>query len=156
MNAPTEKMLSGLWSVHWGLGRLGEFLPQLGLRLLIAWEFWESGVMKFNGENWFGQVRDAFPFPFDVLPVGLSWFLATWSELLGPIALLLGLGTRVFAAALIILDLVAWYAIHAGNGYNVCDNGFKLPLFYLVMLLPLVFNGPGKLSVDHLLIGKYR
>jgi putative oxidoreductase len=45
--------------------------------------------------------------------------------------------------------VVAWPAVHAGNGYNVCDNGFKLPLLYLMMLIPLVLSGPGKLSVDY-------
>lgn len=35
-----------------GVGnRMGEFLPQLGLRFLLAYEFWESGVEKFKGEN---------------------------------------------------------------------------------------------------------
>jgi hypothetical protein len=37
-------------------------------------------------------------------------------------------------------------AVHAENGYNVCDNGFKLPL---LMLIPLVLSGPGKQSIDH-------
>lgn len=134
------------------LNRLGEWLPQLGLRALLAYEFWESGVEKFRGENWFAEIQDAFPFPFDSVPAGISWFLATWSELLGAVALLLGLGTRFFSAALMVLTGVAWAAVHAGNGYNVCDNGFKLPLIYLVLLLPLLLSGPGKLSLDHLFV----
>jgi len=39
------------------------------------------------------------------------------------------------------------------KGYAISDKGhgnFKLPLLFVVMLLPLIFNGPGKLSVDHL------
>lgn len=137
------------------LDTVGTFLPQLGIRFLLAWEFWESGVMKFTGENWFAQIQDQFPFPFNLIPVGLSWFLATWIELLGSVALVAGLGTRFFSFALIILDLVAWYAVHAGNGYNVCDNGFKLPLMYLVLFLPLLFSGAGKLSLDHWLSRKF-
>ncbi|MGH8034116.1 MAG: DoxX family protein, partial [Lysobacterales bacterium] len=31
-------------------------------------------------------------------------------------------------------------------------GNFKLPLLYLVMLLPLVFYGGGKMSCDHLLL----
>ena len=129
----------------------GEFVPQLGLRFLLAYEFWESGVEKFTGENWFEQVMDMFPFPFNLVPVELSWFLATWSELTGAICLVIGLGTRFWAFSLIILDLVAWYTVHAHHGYNVCDNGFKLPLFYLIMFLPLFFTGPGKASIDFLI-----
>ena len=133
------------------LDRLGDFLPQLGLRFLLAYEFWESGVEKFHGENWFADIQERFPFPFDLVPVDISWFIVTWSELLGAVALVIGLGTRLFGASLILLTVVAWVSVHSGNGYNVCDNGFKLPLIYLVMLMPLVFSGPGRLSLDHLI-----
>lgn len=63
--------------------------------------------------------------------------------------LLLGLGTRFASVSLIVLTIVAWISVHAGNGYNVCDNGYQLPLMYLVMLVPLLLSGPGKLSLDH-------
>lgn len=137
------------------LNKLGEFLPQLGLRLLLAWEFWESGVQKFQGENWFGQIKDAFPFPFNLLPVDISWFLSTWFELIGAIALVIGLGTRFFSVSLVILTIVAWVSVHAGNGYNVCNNGYKLPLMYIVMFLPLIFSGPGKASIDYWLAKRF-
>jgi putative oxidoreductase len=50
---------------------------------------------------------------------------------------------------LLVLDIVAWASVHAGNGFNVCDNGWKLPLMYLVMLIPLVLSGPGRASLDY-------
>jgi putative oxidoreductase len=50
---------------------------------------------------------------------------------------------------LLVLDIVAWSSVHAGNGYNVCDNGWKLPLMYLMMLIPLVLSGPGRASFDY-------
>lgn len=131
------------------LNQAGSYIGVLGLRLLLAWEFWESGIEKFNGKNWFADIQNAFPFPFSVVPVDISWFLATWTELIGAVALVVGLGTRFFSASLIILTLVAWASVHAGNGYNVCDNGFKLPLMYLLMFVPLLLSGPGKLSLDH-------
>lgn len=127
----------------------GEWLPQLGLRLLLAYEFWESGVEKLNGENWFAEIQDKFPFPFNAVPPDISWFLATWSEILGAIGLVIGLFTRFFSLSLIILTIMAWASVHAGLGYNVCDNGFKLPLIYLIMFLPLLLSGPGKASLDH-------
>lgn len=131
------------------LNMIGSFFPQLGLRLLLGFEFWESGVEKFKGENWFEAVKTDFIFPFNIVPTNISWFLATWSELIGALAIVIGLGTRFWAFSLLILDIVAWHSIHAGNGYNVCDNGFKLPLIYLIMLLPLIFIGPGKASIDN-------
>ncbi len=131
------------------LNHAGSYLGLMGLRLLLAWEFWESGVEKFNGDNWFADIQGDFPFPFNLVPVDISWFLSTWFELIGAVALVIGLGTRFFSLSLIILTIVAWASVHAGNGYNVCDNGFKLPLMYLVMFVPLLLSGPGKLSLDY-------
>lgn len=128
--------------------QLGNWLPAVGLRLLLAWEFWESGLEKLHGHNWFADIMDRFPFPFSVVPVEISWQMATWSELLGALCLVAGLATRFVGASLIVVTVVAWFAVHAGNGYNVCDNGWKLPLIYLVMLLPLTLQGAGKLSLD--------
>jgi putative oxidoreductase len=138
------------------LNHAGSYLGVLGLRLLLAWEFWEAGVGKLNGENWFADIQDAFPFPFSVVPVDISWQLATWTELIGAVALVIGLGTRFFSASLVILTLIAWASVHAGNGYNVCDNGFKLPLIYLLMCIPLLLSGPGKLSLDHWIARHFR
>ena len=144
---------SGMTIRDWAgrLNRVGEFLPQLGIRLLLAYEFWESGVEKYRGENWFADIQARFPFPLDSVPVDISWSLATWGELLGAVTLVIGLGTRFTSLALMILTAVAWFSVHAGQGYNVCDNGFKLPLIYLVLFLPLLFSGAGRLSIDHLL-----
>ncbi|MBT9567186.1 MAG: DoxX family protein [Thiobacillus sp.] len=133
----------------------GSYLSLLALRLLLGWEFWEAGVSKYTGENWFINIQQDFPFPFNIIPVDISWFLATWFELLGAIALVIGLGTRFFSVSLIILTVIAWASVHAGLGYNVCDNGYKLPLMYLIMLVPLVLSGPGKLSIDYWLARRY-
>lgn len=138
-----------------GLDWVGQGLPQLGLRFLLAWEFWESGWIKLQGENWFDAIQDDFPFPFQLVPSEISWQLATWSELLGAAALVVGLATRFFSLSLTILTLVAWASVHVGHGYNVCDNGWKLPLIYLVMLVPLLFSGAGKLSLDALLARRW-
>jgi putative oxidoreductase len=132
-----------------GLSKLGEWIAPLGLRLLLAYEFWQAGVEKLNGENWFTDIQDQFPFPFNIVPPEISWQISTWSELIGPVLLVLGLGTRFASVSLIILTIVAWASVHAGHGYNVCDNGFKLPLIYLIMFAPLLLSGPGKLSLDH-------
>jgi len=131
----------------------GEWIGLLGIRLILGYEYgYLSGLSKFNGDNWFAEIKADFPFPFDVLPVEFSWILATWSEILGGIALAIGLATRFFAITLFIFTAVAWAAVHAGNGYNVCSNGYLLPLMFMIMLFPLITNGPGKLSIDHLLL----
>ena len=85
----------------------GAWLAPLGLRLILAWEYFESGLEKFRGENWFADIREQFPFPFSVVQPEVSWQMATWFELAGGIALLIGLGTRFFSASLFVLTIVA-------------------------------------------------
>ncbi|HEY5804360.1 MAG TPA: DoxX family protein [Lysobacter sp.] len=153
----------GLAAFRDHLEGIGAWVAPLGLRLLLAWEFFEAGREKLHGENWFGQVMEAFPFPFDRIPADLSWAMATWFELIGGIALLVGLCTRFFAATLFILTVVAIAAVHwpsdwmglaqLAQGYAISDEGagnYKLPLIFLVMLVPLIFNGAGRLSLDAL------
>ncbi len=140
------------------------WLPPLLLRLVLAWEFWEAGTSKLRGSNWFADVQARFPFPFDVLPAQLSWNVATWTELLAALALLVGLGTRLAAFVLLVLTAVATAAVHwpegwdslaqLWQGYAITDTGagnFKLPLLFAIMLLPLVFGGAGRISLDFLL-----
>ncbi|MBN8888026.1 MAG: DoxX family protein [Rudaea sp.] len=143
---------------------VGESLPPLVLRLIMAWEFWESGSEKYLGDNWFTDIQSKFPFPFSAIPADISWALATYLELGGAVLLLFGLFTRFAAYSLIVLTFVATAAVHwpdmismwsdLAKGYAITDMGhgnFKLPLLFVVMLLPIVFSGPGKISLDHLL-----
>lgn len=145
MNRLSPSIARGLHLLDLG----GAWVGLLGIRLLLAVEFGIAGLEKLNGDNWFADIQGDFPFPFSVVPVDLSWLLATWTELIGAAALVVGLGTRFWAVSLLILDLVAWASVHGANGYNVCDNGYKLPLMYALMLIPLVLSGPGRLSIDH-------
>lgn len=139
----------------------GLWLGLLSLRLLLGWDYLESGLEKLRGENWFGDIQGRFPFPFDMVPPEISWQMATWFEILGGIALVIGLATRFFSVSLIVLTVVAIIAVHwpeswsAWNelmqGYVFTDQGhgnFKLPVLFIGMFLPLLLLGPGKLSVD--------
>lgn len=159
-----QRLFDGWHTLAERLEGAGRWIAPLGLRLLLAWEFFEAGREKLFGSNWFERVRDDFPFPFDTLPVELSWMLATWSELALSIALAVGFATRFAAFGLFVLTAVAIAAVHwpgmwgslaeLGMGYSISDEGFgnyKLPLIFMVMLLPLVFGGGGRLSVDTLL-----
>ena len=51
-----------------------------------------------------------------------------WAELVLPALLIVGLATRLSALGLMVVTAVAWSAVHAGLGYNVCDNGYKMAL----------------------------
>jgi len=147
----------------------GDWVALIPIRLLLAYEYGKAGMMKFNGNNWFANVQDNFPFPFNIIPVEISWFLATWAEILGAVGLVVGLFTRFWAFSLIILTIVAIAGVHwpddyasfaeLWKGYSVSDKGFgnyRIPLLFLAMLVPLVFKGGGKLSVDHVLAKRFK
>lgn len=87
------------------------------LRLIVGPVLIASGWEKITGSNWFASQLDSFPFPFNVLPAELSWFLASWTEFLGGIALLFGLATRYVAIPLAVTMFVAAYAVHLDNGW---------------------------------------
>lgn len=147
------------------LDNIGTWLPQTMLRLFIAWEFSEAGLEKLHGTNWFSDIT--FPFPFNLLPPDTSWALATFFEIVGAAAIVLGLATRFFSISLFILTIVAIAAVHWPSewhslgellmGYRFSDKvgdgfgNYKLPLIYMIALLPLIFSGAGKFSVDYLI-----
>ncbi len=151
------------------LNWIGSFLPQFGIRALLAWEFWESGYIKLMGDNWFIDIQDKFPYPFNIIPVEISWHIATWFELVGAIALLIGLATRFFSVSLMILTIVAVVSVHLPAqwdslaelfkyGYDICNSrggNFKLPLIYMILFLPLLFSGAGKFSLDYLISQRF-
>jgi putative oxidoreductase len=93
--------------------------------------------------------------------------LSTWTEIIGALLVWFGLGTRIAAFSLLFVTFVATAAVHwpdmwsmwsdLAKGYAIKDMGhgnFKLPLLFAVMLLPLIFNGAGKMSLDHLLTSR--
>ncbi|VVP80222.1 hypothetical protein PS918_02223 [Pseudomonas fluorescens] len=155
---------SAVKGLHLNLDRAGNWIAPLTLRVFLAWEFFESGLEKFNGENWFADIQDRFLFPFNHLPATLNWELSMWVELICALALLVGLATRFSAISLIVVTIVATAAVHwpadwsslseLAQGYSITNKGygnFKLPLIYLAALVPLVFTGPGKFSLDSVL-----
>lgn len=146
------------------LNSVGLWLADIPLRLFLAWEFFEAGLEKWQGENWFAQIQSNFPLPFNLLPVNLNWQLSMWVELIAPVLLVLGFGTRLASIVLIVLTIVATAAVHwpaewstfseLAMGYSISNKGYgnyKLPLIYMVGLFFLLLKGSGQLSLDALL-----
>ncbi len=149
----------------------GDWIAPLGLRLLLGYEFLKAGIGKAGVDGvpgWFAG--KGFPLPFDWLPAGVNWAMVTWTEILAAIALMLGLFTRFAAFSLFVVTTIAIVSTHwpeswsslgqLWQGYSVSrvmEDGefrgnFRIGLLFLAMLLPLVFMGGGKLSLDHALI----
>jgi uncharacterized membrane protein YphA (DoxX/SURF4 family) len=95
-----------------------DFLGPLALRLYLVPVFWVAGNNKLAGIdnviNWFGNTDWGLGLP---APALMAW-LATGSEILGAIALLIGLGTRLFAIPLMVTMLVAAFSVHMENGWQ--------------------------------------
>jgi putative oxidoreductase len=163
-----SKLIKMKKSVIQMLDSSAPWIGLLAVRLLMGWEYLEAGMEKFRGQNWFSDIQSNFPFPFNLVPPAISWQMATWFEIIGGIALIIGLGTRFFAVSLIVLTVVAISAVHWPadwqtfadllKGYVISDDGFgnfKLPILFLAMLTALLFYGPGKLSMDAFIRRKY-
>ncbi|MDA3934579.1 MAG: DoxX family protein [Gammaproteobacteria bacterium] len=147
----------------------GDWVWPTTLRLIMFAEFWAAGQMKLGasvGESgapgWFAGKE--FPMPFDWLPAGLNWNMVAYGEVIFSVLLLLGLFTRFAAFSLLVITTIAIVSTHwpaewsslaeLWQGYAITNKGFgnyRVPLLFMLILLPLIFHGGGKLSIDTLL-----
>lgn len=133
--------------------RLSEYFRSLGLllaRLLIAYGFYEPALMKWNDihavAQWFGSIGIVFPL--------FNAYLAAFTEAAGVILLAFGLLTRFISLPLIIVMIVAIVTVHLPNGFSAGDNGYEIPLYYMIFLLLFFAEGAGKFSLDRLIFGE--
>lgn len=126
-------------------------LVQLVLRLALAVPFWRSGVLKWGG---FLKLNDTavtlFSDEFMLhLPGGpyhfpaptVMAFLSGSGEIMFPILLVLGLGTRFAALGLLFMTVVVELTV---------PDGWPIHLTWAAMALALMGYGPGNISLDHL------
>ena len=127
-------------------------VPPLLIRLVLAYGFYGPATMKWGNisgiAEWFAGM--GIPFP------GLNAYLAASTEMVAVILLPLGLATRFISIPLLFTMVVAIVTVHLGNGFEAGNNGFEIPLYYLIMLTVLLFTGPGKFSIDNLLSKKIK
>ncbi len=120
-------------------------LPLLFMRLVLAYGFYTTASMKWQNisgvAEWFGSL--GIPMPV------FNAYLAALTEAAGVILLTLGLATRLISIPLMITMIVAIVTVHWGNGFEAGNNGFEIPLYYIIMLFVLLVNGAGRISVDY-------
>ena len=124
------------------LERLPVALPQLVFRLALANVFFRSGLTKLA--SWDTTIllfQDEYNVP--LLPPELAAYLATSVELAAPVALVVGLGTRVAAAAMLGMTLVIQIFVY--------PSSYPDHLLWAGPLLFLLFRGAGAWSVDSFL-----
>ena len=119
----------------------------LAVRLILAYGFYGPAIMKWQNINsiaeWFGEM--GIPLPT------LNAYMAASTEMAGVVFLTLGLANRIISIPLIFVMIVAIVTVHLGNGFEAGNNGFEIPVYYILLLLLVLIYGAGKFSVDYLL-----
>jgi putative oxidoreductase len=129
------------------------FLAPLATRIVVGWAFFLTGRGKWanfdNTVTFFTEL--GIPFP-----QANAGFVASL-ELVGGIALILGLLTRLFASGLATTMVVALMTADKERFLTSWDTSSEISptdisaFVFLLFLSWLVLYGPGALSLDHLL-----
>ena len=127
-------------------------LTQLILRLALAVPFWKSGILKWNG---FLQLNDTAIYlftdefklhlpggPYDFPAPAVMAFLSGSGEIIFPLLLVLGLGTRFAALGLLFMTGIVELTV---------PEGWPIHITWVAMALAIMAWGPGRLSIDHAL-----
>ncbi|MGE1103545.1 DoxX family protein [Peribacillus simplex] len=120
---------------------IGTFL----IRVMLGISFFLHGLSKFKGgldntAGWFQSIG---------IP-GFMAYVVGIIELVGGIALIIGLGTRIISALLVFImaGAIVYVKFPAGFMGNGEGTGYELDLVLMIIALHLVMNGSRFLSID--------
>ena len=122
------------------------------LRIVTGFLFAAHGWQKFN-EFTIAGTQAAFA-QMGVPAANVAAPVIATLELVGGIALIVGVLTRVFAALLAVNMLGALFLVHAPAGIFAATGGYELVLILAAAALALAFVGAGKVSVDRAFFGR--
>jgi putative oxidoreductase len=117
------------------------------IRIVLAYGFWGPAMMKWNNIDGIIEWFDSMGMPMPTL----NAYMSATTEISGVILLTLGLFTRLISIPLMVVMVVAIFTVHYSNGFEAGNNGFEIPLYYLLMLFSLTIFGGGKISVDNII-----
>lgn len=125
-------------------------LGLLALRLYVSLVFFRSGLIKIS--DWGATLalfHDEYKVP--VLPPDLAAVVGTFGELTFPVLITLGLMGRFGAAGLFVVNVMAVLSYPDLWGFE-CPAGIQSHFYWGSILLALILFGPGKLSLDELIL----
>ncbi len=127
-------------------------LTQMALRLALAVPFWRSGILKWSGflqlnDTAIDLFTDEFKLhlpagPYDFPAPAVMAFLSGSGEIIFPILLVLGLGTRFAAFGLMLMTCIVELTV---------PDGWPIHLTWAAMALGVMAWGAGRLSADYAL-----
>ena len=123
------------------------------IRVIVGLVFIAHGCQKLFmmglGPVTAGFTQMGIPLPAITAP------LVVFVELLGGIALVLGLLTRLAALGLAIDMVGAILLVHLKNGFFL-PTGFEFPLLLLVICIAIMIAGPGRFAIDDAIAARRR
>ncbi len=137
-------MLKMIQKFDHALARIPEAAGLLFVRIAAAQIFWSSGRSKMDG--WFTMrpeiidlFRDEYQLP--LIPPEIAAPMATISEHILPVLLVLGLFSRFAALGLVAMTLVIQFLVYP-------DAWWPQHSLWVALLLVIVIRGGGAWSVD--------
>jgi putative oxidoreductase len=122
----------------------------LAARLYVANVFIKSGLVKLS--DWSATLalfHDEYKVP--LLPPDLAAYVGTFGELFFPVLIVLGLAGRFGAAGLFVVNAMAVASYPQLFGFD-CPAAINSHAYWGSLLLSLVVFGPGKLSLDAVIL----
>ena len=134
-----EALLTRLTEAQW--------VPQLLMRLFVGYFFLETGWGKVDNLDAMAERFEGWGIPAPSFSAALS----VYTELIGGALVLAGLFTRLASIPLVINMLVALLVVKMKKVSGLDDFVELDEPLYALSFLWLVFSGPGRASLDHLL-----
>jgi putative oxidoreductase len=131
------------------LSKWGGSLLGLALRIYVGWQFLKAGFVKIG--DWEGTLSlfvDEYKVP--LLPPELAAYMGAGGELVFPVLLIIGFFSRPAALGLFFVNLMAVISYPALFTFE-CPAAINDHKYWGLLLLVLMFYGPGKLTLDNFL-----
>lgn len=144
--------------IDWALGIIRwaarPWLVQLVLRFALAVPFWKSGILKWNGFLQLNATAIALftqefklhlpGGPYDYPAPATMAFLSGCGEIIFPVLLVLGFGTRFAAAGLLLMTCIVELTV---------PEGWPIHITWVAMALAIMAGGAGPISIDRVIKG---
>jgi putative oxidoreductase len=154
MTNPANAQALGVRAVR-AYGGLAETIDRvqslfaLAVRLYLARVFFVSGTIKLmNWDSTLALFTNEYHVP--LLGPSLAAVLGTAAEIVLPVFIVLGLGTRLAALALFVFNVVA-----AMSYPDLSPAGLKDHILWGALIAMLFVYGPGKIALDNWLAKRF-